>query len=77
MTDPRIIVLAGNADEFKSYISDKCIPPTEAVYMAAPLTMLGRCAEVIVVTGTFYGRKDCWELLEAAREAVRPERAAW
>ena len=68
----KIIVLAGNREQFERYLDDNGLTDTEAVYGYARDVMLGIEASIVVKVGTWYKKKKAYELEQEAKSRVRP-----
>ncbi len=72
MQEKNILVIAGNREQFEYYIS--AVHPVEArkkyVYLRTVQDIYGRRVESVVLTGTYYEKKDYHDLLEMALSRV-------
>lgn len=69
--DKKIIVLAGNIEQFNRYLEEYGLTTKEAVYGWSPEVINGVEAKSVVEIGTFYERKDKFELRELANSRIR------
>lgn len=67
----KIIVLAGNREQFEKYLNDNGMTDSEAVYGYEPRVIYGLIAERVDIIGTFWERKDAEELQDLAYSRVR------
>jgi hypothetical protein len=67
----KIIVLAGSREEFEQYLDDHGLTDSQALYGWSPDVMAAIRASGVVETGTFYERKDAWDLRQFALSRVR------
>ncbi len=66
----KIIVLAGNRQEFERYLDKNGMTDTEAIYGCEPQRICGYRAERVVIVGTFWERKDAGKLKDLADSRV-------
>lgn len=67
----KIIILAGNRQQFEDYLEDNGLTDSQAVYGYEPDRILGIEASWVEVIGTFWERKDAVELRNLALTRVR------
>lgn len=67
----KIIVLAGNREQFERYLDENGMTDSEAIHGYCAEVLYGIEASKIVEVGTFYERKDCHELKELALTRIR------
>ena len=70
----KIIVLAGNREQFEDYLNKNGLTDSEAIYAFEPNRILGIEASKIEVVGTFWDRKDADKLYNLAWSRVRANR---
>ena len=70
----QIIVLAGNREQFENYLAENGLTDSEAVYGYFPDSIMGVDASEVVKVGTWYERKDAYDLERLALSRVRPNK---
>lgn len=68
--EKKIIVLAGNFEEFNHYLKENNLNSNEAIYGDHPTKIMGVRASKVVTTGTFYYDKKADKLEELALSRV-------
>lgn len=68
----RVVVLAGNREQFETYLVSEGLTDSGVVYGDGPESVMGRHFSSIVVIGTFWGRKDADKLYDLAQTRVFP-----
>jgi hypothetical protein len=66
----KIIVLAGNREQFERYLADNGLTDSEAVYGFEPDRIYGIRASKVEIIGTFWERKDASKLKEVADSRI-------
>lgn len=66
----KIIVLAGNREQFERYLSEQGLTDSEAVYGYEPHSILGIRANKVVEIGTFWETKNANKLWTLAQSRV-------
>ena len=67
----KTIILAGNREQFERYLDNFGKTDSECVYGYSPEAIYGVEATNVVVTGTFWDRKDAHKLKELADSRIR------
>lgn len=66
----KIIILAGNRQQFEDYLEDNGLTDSQAVYGYEPDRMLGIEISRVEIIGTFWERKDAVDLHNFALSRV-------
>jgi hypothetical protein len=66
----KIIVLAGNREQFESYLNENGLTDSDAIYGYDPIRLYGIRASKVEVIGTFWERKDASKIKEVADSRV-------
>lgn len=69
--DKKIIVLAGNREQFERFLDENGLTDSEAIYGYEPSVIYGIDASRVEVVETFWERQDAAELKELADSRVR------
>jgi hypothetical protein len=67
----RIYVLAGNYEEFRTYLQHNNLSPKDAVYIDSRLRLLGTENPKVFKVGTWYTRDDRYWIEEEIRLRTR------
>ena len=67
----KIIILAGNFEQFKNYVDSQDRNHQDFVYCSSIEAILGIDAEKIITVGTFWNRQDAGKLKDFADSRIR------
>ena len=70
-SDKKIIVIAGNHEQFEDYVRGSTIPREKFVYASSAYDIMGIRASEVILYGTYEWRKDVYELRKLAESRVR------
>ena len=67
----KIIILAGNREQFERYIENNNLNHNETVYADGQVKVRGIEASKVITVGTWYEKSNAFELEELAKSRIR------
>jgi hypothetical protein len=69
--EKKIIILAGNREQFERYLDENGLTDSDAIYGYEPDRVCGIIASKVEVIGTFWEKKNANEIYKEALTRVR------
>lgn len=66
----KIIILAGNREQFEKYLNENGFTDSEAIYGYRPENIMGIQASKVEIVGTFWKKKNASELQKLANTRI-------